>query len=1233
METANRVAVVWATRGVNDTCELARIRHLVQTSGGRDVWIMHSDPNNEILLRELIALNGTISPTTLLPQRLFLQPQINSTYDKFNGNSGSAKPAFLDLLSNHMHTYDFGWLLENDAFYAGPWTEFFDGEDEDTHIDFLTAKLFWHAHGNWNWLKWKMCKIKGRDCRLFETLQHGWMVSRISSRFAKSLWQDVQDGTVHGHHEAVVAPYCRLNNFTTRKIDMTTVGSYFFSGHIGNNTDDEANGKVLDEVPSVSKSTLIHPIKCNAYITRNRDIDQDIQRWASQNPRTKQEIWESRNIPQTDMYWIHGRKIVAENDYWMQSQFQRLGPARPRERAFAAVSKKDIHDMIQDKKLVLSVSDPTVSEKKFYSDVARLVSHIQAIQTAYQEGLEEVLIVENDVYLQQHFFRDQRRLASWAPRDWKVLQWTLDSYPSLKQTAAYSDPWISWTSSCMGMEAYTIKRAGMESLLRAVAIDGDEKTPLVLDSGLSVAEIVGHTYTSTNNIIPSNRGRKALNTTIFFDFHSSFTNYEERMLVIQSLPLEDEQDAALKIPQLELDIESLCKQHGSKCDWIIKPIVKPNTAWQKVRKFLRKLPKNAQILDPAFQDSFDWIVELKGVISDYDFVLLKDFNQRIAGFPWSGFFSRVISEKPRVASALYEETNGPSNSTDGFHSAISWKEQGQWSSELFAAAQPVPVLHVESFFSLVDAQFFKWLLDKISASGGSVGRKLVEKSWCAASKEFGGRKRHCLLIPLVSIRDVTNSTGRATSEDKSRDPSQELSGWSEKSATYIQFVNHTMTEILELCRRALRMPKPFATSLWMKKNFFRCARTVGELSPTELKTIMDSPSIPAKTVVRKRKAPAPVATSNALTPPATRAHYLLNLRFDKKADYLPNLQYCKWQHQGFNTSLCPYDLRQAPNASTTDDSHVDFLQINIKCNSFKLASPTANAYFLEALYTLRLNLGFATSSRPMHLLLVCVDVRHRSKDRILPWLMGFFNSSDTNAVLTNHWSPRGLRNTDCPEKLGTSSTASWMLPFLRRDFRRLAVALVGVPKEMAHPAKYFIKSLPSSYQTSFPESPLLNGQSIDETMIHFPCADLLGDPSTPIRFFPATPIRFFKFDAYTQHIDPKTKSIGILSAPLTFLQTNSSSSAQVEAAEFLLPLCNEILIGFEKHLQASFPSAQVKVRLSESEALDLSKCFHDSLMPCLSGCCLSLLLYTIIGMLVMATKGALASPDSTISGK
>jgi hypothetical protein len=172
----------------------------------------------------------------------------------------------------------------------------------------------------------------------------------------------------------------------------------------------------------------------------------------------------------------------------------------------------------------------------------------------------------------------------------------------------------------------------------------------------------------------------------------------------------------------------------------------------------------------------------------------------------------------------------------------------------------------------------------------------------------------------------------------------------------------------------------------------------------------------------------------------------------------------------------------------------------------------------------------------------------------------------------------------------------YMVPSIRYELRRMAIALVGVPHEN-HPAAAFAERYlwntadvnndnnnnnndddnDSTMQLSVPargEPPLIPGVVLDDVVLHFRGGDLFNTNH------PA--FGFMKFSAYPKRISHETKSIGIVTQPFDTggQQRRGDSSSEKRERHRIVVMA---LVDF---LKEKFPQARVTIHNGRRETIE-----------------------------------------------
>jgi hypothetical protein len=214
-------------------------------------------------------------------------------------------------------------------------------------------------------------------------------------------------------------------------------------------------------------------------------------------------------------------------------------------------------------------------------------------------------------------------------------------------------------------------------------------------------------------------------------------------------------------------------------------------------------------------------------------------------------------------------------------------------------------------------------------------------------------------------------------------------------------------------------------------------------------------------------------------------------------------------------------------------------------------------------------------------LMTCPDAQEEKKSLIVPWLMGYFPAHTSRLQRDN--SP----SLDMACKDYNSCPIGYMIPYVRHELRRMAIALVGIPYE-GHPAAAFEKKYmqESPYGTRMgtkmqvaatsQDEPLFAGIEIDDACLHFRCGDLMisNHPS----------FGFMKFSAFSKRIANDTTSIGIITQPFD----NDGQTRKEDAGPAKRNSCKALVLLFQDHLAEKFPDARIRIHNDRNETIALT---------------------------------------------
>jgi GR25 family glycosyltransferase involved in LPS biosynthesis len=418
------------------------------------------------------------------------------------------------------------------------------------------------------------------------------------------------------------------------------------------------------------------------------------------------------------------------------------------------------------------------------SDTAILQSHLTAIQKAYDDGHEIVLIVEDNVVLTKDFFENWFFYVKLAPRNWNVLQWHSSNDLFREQGRhfyANGDAWISWQPDHTSTKAYMITRRGMRQVL-----DGSGPLSLLVDEVIYYLAEKSYTFTNsewihTTTDAPSQPGLSN-STALTLDAtrthcHPYFQKRNESVLVLTNLRMKSELQVQKEIERLAEDVHALASSH-SNTKWIVQTVITTNKLREVLARETAALPSFVTIQVQRNANVFNKFAMMEPLVDEmgrYDYVLLKDADQNLSGFPWNTYFSRKgdamitgpLRETPE--DSLRINLNRSKRQVFQLHEAQAWKLHSDF-SPMISQIIPTAVPMIEMYFALMQADFAKWFFGQIltpefTQQPCSWGPDLM---WCGAAAAFAPNQTACHLIPVVSLHEDSQTIGVTLDADFQR---------------------------------------------------------------------------------------------------------------------------------------------------------------------------------------------------------------------------------------------------------------------------------------------------------------------------------------------------------------------------------------------------------------------------------------------------------------------------------
>lgn len=423
------------------------------------------------------------------------------------------------------------------------------------------------------------------------------------------------------------------------------------------------------------------------------------------------------------------------------------------------------------------------------------ISHLLAIETAYKNGDDFALILEDDLVLPEYLKESIDEILPQCPPDWGIIQLTPKSAGVLKQLVHIVDPFVRWMPQYFGTGSYLISRSGMKALLsKFSSIDHEsaKQRTFVLPHDVLVADELLYmfcsSYTYTRLIIgfadpasfPSAIHRsgwaiaqkKSLQTLVRDSratckplLKPKFLNSERSPLLIVNILRDCAQH------KMNALLEALDENIKSTSNWrfhfhllvVLHEIDVKGTSsptrrsiWESAISAMPGLRSDTVSIEYIYSsdpDGFpDWhfyrAVALKADIYSFDNVVLANPMMDFVGFAWTEFFLRLKSLKASgrtpvltgVAHQSYAESkkttltprNAQFHTSDGRY----WHNCNRWDISAFDTDL------VDTNFAVYNTQFFLWFLewavpdyleDRLKYLKNDFGVQFVA---CGAAREF-----------------------------------------------------------------------------------------------------------------------------------------------------------------------------------------------------------------------------------------------------------------------------------------------------------------------------------------------------------------------------------------------------------------------------------------------------------------------------------------------------------------
>jgi len=260
------------------------------------------------------------------------------------------------------------------------------------------------------------------------------------------------------------------------------------------------------------------------------------------------------------------------------------------------------------------------------------------------------------------------------------------------------------------------------------------------------------------------------------------------------------------------------------------------------------------------------------------------------------------------------------------------------------------------------------------------------------------------------------------------------------------------------------------------------------------------------------------------------------------------------------------------------------VEFTFGCNELYEKSTLGTGNWMASVYAMRMA---ALAHGNVAVRMTCPDADAEKKNLIFPWLMGNFSAQPIPSTLLS--TPAPSLQKACGDY--NTSPIGYMIPYMRHELRRMAIALVGVPSQdhaaAAFAAEYMQSPATDSSSNGMGiqpqvaattmEPPLFPDAELDDAVLHFRCGDFI--------MLDHRSYGFIKFSAYSKRLAPNTTTIGIVTQPF---DTPNAQNRKQDAGKNKQQLCRDLVYLFQEHLADRFPNARIRIHNDRNETIALT---------------------------------------------
>jgi GR25 family glycosyltransferase involved in LPS biosynthesis len=431
-----------------------------------------------------------------------------------------------------------------------------------------------------------------------------------------------------------------------------------------------------------------------------------------------------------------------------------------------------------------------------FQEAGCLVSHLSMIRQAYEDGQELALFVEDDAVITEEFLKYHDDYIATAPPGWRLLQWTTINKVVYRQGLNMQDPWISWQPTHWSNVGYTLNREGMENIIKNahagnLLTDGSHTWNIAENKMVLADETIYYLseapYTSTFPWI----GLRKANTTIqqveaqsksglvefvkYGDVDKAIAKRmpkqrSEKVIVLTNSKVRRLDQLSHELTRFGEEVEALGRWHHN-ATWIINIVLTKSEDLMaaKIRcdRFASHTTGDIRVEVHVMTRTYNKFMFLKPILKilpEYDYLLVKDSDQRMAGFPWNTFMEKkgeaIVSGPLRetIDDSLFRNHLAQNRRGIQLHYGRNWKTSpDSWESQMLSNIVPIDLPWVEMYFTMFRTDFAVWFFEQVLTDWivDNPSDFALDLMWCPAALEFDDSKPSCHLLPVISSHEDT----------------------------------------------------------------------------------------------------------------------------------------------------------------------------------------------------------------------------------------------------------------------------------------------------------------------------------------------------------------------------------------------------------------------------------------------------------------------------------------------